>query len=260
MLLQAICLVISDLGGGYADQRQFLLDKARRVLVPYLTVGLLLIALRQGSPGGLVTGYCGHLWFLVIIFECYAVGKLIDFVLWERRHVQAAAFLIAAICLALSYFVAFVLGSRFLHYFFFYFGGMLIATVDLDRLRKWRLLFVTVAVAALVAMVLQALLCDRQLLSLPCSVALVFSLLIVFCTSRIGDVPRWTKSLDACSMGIYIVHHIIIQAVNRTDLLHPVLQTHYYVYPTMQFVLVMLFSWAFVWALRRYPIARYFGL
>lgn len=200
------------------------------------------------------------MWFLVTIFECYAVGKLIDFVLWERRHVQAAAFLIATICFLLSYYVAFVLGSKFSHYFFFYFGGMLIATVDLDRLRKWRMLFAAVAVASLVAMVLEALLCDRRLLSHPCSIALVFSSLLVFSTSRIDDVPRWIKSLDACSMGVYIVHHIVIQAVNRTDLLHPVMQTHYHVYPTIQFVIVLLFSWAFVWALRRYPLARYFGL
>ncbi len=248
------------LRGGYADQRQFLLDKTLRVLVPYFTVGLVLIALRQANPGGLVAGYCGHLWFLVTIFECYAVGKLIDFVLWERRKTQAAAFLIATICYGLSYFVDFVLGGRFPHYFFFYFGGMLIATVDLDRLRKWRMLFAAVAVMSLVAMVLEAMLCDRRLLSHPCSVALVFSSLLVFRTLRIGDVPRWLKSLDACSMGIYIVHHIVIQTVNRTDLLHPVLQTHYNVYPTIQFVLVLLFSWAFVWALRRYPIARYFGL
>ncbi len=73
-------------------------------------------------------------------------------------------------------------------------------------------------------------------------------------------MPKWVKSLDACSMGIYIVHHIVIQAVNRTDLLHPLLQTHYYVYPTVQFVLVLLFSWGFVWVLRRYRWTRYFGL
>ncbi len=79
-------------------------------------------------------------------------------------------------------------------------------------------------------------------------------------TSHFSDVPKWVKSLDACSMGIYIVHHIVIQAANRTDLLHPLLQTHYYVYPTVQFVLVLLFSWGFVWVLRRYRWTRYFGL
>ncbi len=245
--------------GGYADQRQFLLDKALRVLVPYLTVGLLLIALRQGNLYGLVVGTCSHLWFLVTIFECYAVGKLIDFTLWERRHIQGAAFLTSAVCMVLSYY-AFALGSTFPRYFFFYFGGMLIATVDLGRLRKWRGLFAAVAVVSLATMVIEAAFCEQSRLSYPCSEAFVFSLFLVIRMSRIADVPRWLKSLDACSMGIYIVHHIVIQAVNRTDLLHPVLQTHYYVYPAIQFVLVLLFSWSVVHILRRYAVAKYFGL
>ncbi len=246
--------------GGYADQRQFLLGKARRVLLPYLTVGLLLIVIGQTSPGAFLAGFGSHLWFLVIIFECYAVGKLIDFVLWERRQGKVAAFMVAGVCALLSYSCVFVFGKFFTHYFLFYLGGMLLATADTARLQKWRMLFVAVAVASLAVMVAVIVLCGRKVLAVPAGIALVFSVFLAFRTSRVSDVPQWVKSLDACSMGIYIVHHIVIQAVNRTDLLHPLLQTHYYVYPSVQFVLVLLFSWVFVWALRRYPVARYFGL
>ncbi len=246
--------------GGYADQRQFLLGKAQRVLLPYFTVGLLLISIGQSRPGAFLAGYCSHLWFLVVIFECYAVGKLIDFVLWERRRIKVVVFMVVGLCSLLSYFCTFVLGPKFPHYFFFYLGGMLIATVDAARLRKWRTLFVAVAVASIAVIVAETVLCGRRLLAVPASIALVFSAFLAFRTSCVSDVPQWVKSLDACSMGIYIVHHIVILAVNRTDLLHPLLQTHYYVYPTAQFVLVLIFSWAFVWALRHYPVARYFGL
>ncbi len=246
--------------GGYADQRQFLVGKAQRVLVPYLTVGLLLIALHQGRLGGYIGGSIGHLWFLMAIFECYAVGKLIDFMLWERWRIKATVLLAVGIGWVLGYFCSSVLGSRFPHYFFFYLGGMLLASVDMERLRRWRPLFVLVGVASLAVMVMEAILCNYRLLAFPCSVALVFFAFLALRTSRISDVPGWVKSLDACSMGIYIVHHIVIQAANRTDLLHPLLQKHYYVYPTVQFVLVLLFSWGLVWALRRYRFTRYFGL
>ena len=245
---------------GGVNQRQFLLDKAQRVLVPYVTVGLLLIAIGQGRPGAFIGGSCGHLWFLVTIFECYAVGKLMDFMLWERPRTKVTALLAVGIGWVLGYFCSFVLGGRFPHYFFFYLGGMLLASADMQRLRRFRPLFAVVAAASLAAMVLEALLCKHRLIAFPCSVALVFSAFLAFRTSRISDVSGWVRSLDACSMGIYIVHHIVIQAVNRTDLLHPLLQTHYYVYPTVQFVLVLLFSWGFVWTLRRYRWARYFGL
>ncbi len=243
--------------GGYANQRQFLIGKAQRVLVPYLTVGLLLIAVGLASPGAFIGGYCSHLWFLMTIFECYAVGKLIDFVLWERPRTKWTALLVVGICWLLGYFGSFVLGGQFSHYFFFYLGGMLLSSTDMERLRRWRSLFVVTSAASLTVLVL---VCNHHLLAFPCSVALVCFVFLAFRTSRFSDVPKWVKSLDACSMGIYIVHHIVIQAVNRTDLLHPLLQTHYYAYPTVQFVLVLLFSWSFVWVLRRYRWARYFGL
>ena len=247
-------------GGGYTDQRRFLMDKAKRVLVPYFTVGLLMIGLRQGRLIGLIAGGVGHLWFLMTLFECYAVGKLIDFVLAERIRVKVAALFFTALCWALSTFWPFVLGHDFPHYFFFYLGGMLLGTLDIDRLRKWRMLFVMIVVVSLAVMVLEATLGSRRLLAWPGSIALVFFVLLAFRTSHIGDVPRWVKSLDVCSMGIYIVHHIVIQAMDRTDLLRPLLQTHYYMYPSVQFVLVLLFSWGLVWTLRRYSFARYFGL
>lgn len=246
--------------GGYADQRQFLVDKTQRVLVPYLTVGLLLIAIGQARPVGFISGCCSHLWFLMTIFECYAVGKLIDFVLWERPRTKMIALLVVGIGCVFGYFSPIVLGGRFLHYFFFYLGGMLLASADMERLQRWRSLFTVAAVASLAAMVLEAILCNHRLPAVLSGVALVFCAFLALRMSHISDVPKWVKSLDACSMGIYIVHHIVIQAVNRTDLLHPLLQTHYYVYPTVQFVLVLLFSWGFVWVLRRYRWARYFGL
>ena len=250
-------MVISELGGGYADQRQFLIGKAQRVLVPYLTVGLLLIAIGQARPVGFISGCCSHLWFLMTIFECYAVGKLIDFVLWERPRTKMIALLVVGIGWVFGYFSPVVLGGQFLHYFFFYLGGMLLASADMERLRRWRSLFVVAATASLTILVL---VCNHHLPVSPCSMMLVCFAILAFRTSHFSDVPKWVKSLDACSMGIYIVHHIVIQAVNRTDLLHPLLQTHYYVYPTVQFVLVLLFSWGFVWVLRRYRWTRYFGL
>ncbi len=246
--------------GGYADQRQFLVGKARRVLVPYLTVGLLLIALRQGTPGGMIAGHNSHLWFLVTIFECYAVGKLVDFVLWERTRVKVCAFVAVGACALLAYFCTFVLSGKFTENFLYYFGGMLLASAAPGRLRRWRPLFVTAAVVSLAVMVLVAVLGWPHILHRLCSMVLVSAAFLAFRTSQVGRLPRWVMSLDACSMGIYIVHHIVIQGMNRTDLFHALLRTHYVVYPTVQFVVVLLFSWGVVWALRRYRWSRYFGL
>ena len=248
------------LRGGYTDSRAFLIGKAKRVLVPYVLVGLLLLMLRQVKITGILNGYNSHLWFLMTIFECYAVGKLVDFVLWDNMKTKVAVCLFAFLACIAGYFVVVVLGSRFTNAFFYYLTGMIIATLDVEVLRRWRKTIILGGGVLAVAVVALAVLSKYMIFSRSLCIPLVFCVFLAFRTSPISDTPQWFKHLDTCSMGIYIVHHIIIQSVNRTDFFHPLMVEHCYVYPTIQFVVVFLLSWAVVSVLRRYKFAQYFGL
>lgn len=66
--------------GGYSDNVKFLKDKTQRVLVPYVIVGLFLCLLQDRDISQMLNGI-SHLWFLMTIFECYVLGKLVDTVL-----------------------------------------------------------------------------------------------------------------------------------------------------------------------------------
>ena len=243
--------------GGYAEARGFLLGKAGRVLVPYATVGLLIIALRQGNLGQYFRGNMDHLWFLVTIFECYAVGKLIDFVLWEKSRTKTGVFVAAVMVMMLQRMFALPLDGNFIDGFFFYLAGMLVASLNIDSLKKHRKTFVWLAAAALALVVAAALYGSMYM---PAGAVFVLLGFIPLRTAQVGSLPRWMHSLDKCSMGIYIVHHIVIKGMNRVDILHHIMQTHYYIYPTAQFVFVVALSWAVTWWLRHYRFSRYVGL
>lgn len=249
-------MVINVLGG-YAEARGFLLGKAERVLVPYVTVGLLLLALRQGDLSQYFKGHLQHLWFLVTIFECYAVGKLLDFVLWEKQRTKAGVFVAACMVMMLQRKFQLPFNGDFIDGFFFYLAGMLVASLNMDSLKKHRKTFVWLSIASL-ALVAASLAFGRMYMQ--SGAVFVLLAFLPLRTAHVGSLPQWVKSLDQCSMGIYIVHHIVIKGMNRVDIVHHIMQTHYYIYPTAQFVFVVALSWGVTWWLRHYRFSRYVGL
>ncbi len=243
--------------GGYADARGFLLGKAERVLVPYVTVGLLVLVLRQGHLSSFFKGNICHLWFLVTIFECYAVGKLVDFVLWEKPRIKAGVFVASCMAMMLARIFGFPLGGTFIEGFYFYLAGMLIASLGKACLEKHRKAFVWLAAVSLALVVASSV---YGVMIMPTGAVFVLLVFIPLCTAHVGSLPRWMKSLDKCSMGIYIVHHIVIIGMNRIDVMHHIMQTHYCIYPVAQFVFVLAMSWAVTWWMGRYRFSRYVGL
>lgn len=55
-------------------ERLFVLGKTKRVLLPYLIVGVFLCLLQDRDMEQMLYGV-SHLWFLVVIFECYMIGS-----------------------------------------------------------------------------------------------------------------------------------------------------------------------------------------
>lgn len=114
-------------------ERLFVLGKTKRVLLPYLIVGVFHCLLQDRDMEQMLYGV-SHLWFLVVIFECYMIGKVFDSVLWikekqRRMLMMAIVFFMVFISYRLS-------GTRILcetqlvKYLPFYMMGMLMAKVN----------------------------------------------------------------------------------------------------------------------------------
>ena len=89
-----------NVGGGYNDVSKFIQGKVVRVLVPYIIVGILLCILQQRDFTQMWDGI-SHLWFLLVIFECYMLGKLLEGILWmnaKKKMIWMAVSIIFFFC------------------------------------------------------------------------------------------------------------------------------------------------------------------
>ena len=84
---------------------------------------------------------------------------------------------------------------------------------------------------------------------------LILTLCVVVLLINVEPAPRvrrWMKSLSDCSLGIYLIHWLIIEAL--LDYLPALTNTNRYA-PLTAFV-VMLLSWGLTWCLSKIPLVR----
>lgn len=246
--------------GGYSDLKQFVRVKAIRVLLPYIIVGLFLCFLQHRELNQMLNGV-SHLWFLMVIFECYVLGKMVEPILQLKKAPQLLLFV------AIVFFTVLVpchcsgiriLGfSLLLKYFPFYIMGMLGATVDFTVVAKYRKIIFLLLCISVICLLLGESFFRHPTLCNLLGIGVVVFLFAHMRMSHIGFLPNWLNSLDKCSMGIYIVHHIILQEMNGVTYFHELASTHYYIYPISQFILLTITSWGFVALCKKNKYSKY---
>lgn len=246
--------------GGYSDTKRFVRDKAMRVLLPYIIVGLFLCVLQHRELLQMLNGV-SHLWFLVVIFECYMLGKVAEPIVRMRRKEQKILFVaIVLFTIYVPYHIAGIriIGLSFLlKYFPFYVLGMMGATVEftiVERYRKEICIFLCLSV---IFLLLAQILFRHPVLSNLIGLAAVTSFFACMRVLQMKPLPNWVNSLDKCSMGIYIVHHILIQEMNGISYFREIATTHYYIYPIIQFLIITIVSWGFVALCRKNKYSKY---
>lgn len=202
-----------------------------------------------------------HLWFLVVIFECYILGKVVEPIVRMRRKEQKILFVaIVFFAIYVPYHISGIriLGLSFLlKYFPFYVLGMMGATVDFTIVEKYRKeICIFLCVSAICLLLVQIFFIHLVLNNLA-GIAVVTSFFAYMRMSQMKPLPTWVNSLDKCSMGIYIVHHILIQEMNGVTYFYEIASTHYYIYPIVQFLIITIVSWGFVALCRKNKYSKY---
>ena len=65
------------------------------------------------------------------------------------------------------------------------------------------------------------------------------------------------KSLDYNSMGIYIIHHILIISVISNNQLSILMRSHYIISPMVLFIVVLSISWGISFLINKYKFSSY---
>lgn len=246
--------------GGYNDFRKFVKNKFSRVMAPYFLVGFIIVFIQNEPIINMFSGI-SHLWFLMTIFECYIVGRLIDGILRIQNKYKLFV-------LTLCVFLVCIQGRFSIHideltvrlfcgYFPVYMIGMILGTFNLSCIKLVRFEFVSAIVSFSIMLFLACFLKIDGLLRIFGLFFVVSIFMLMRNYSKIR-ISRPIKSLDKCSMGIYIVHHILIQEMNRLSLFHSMMEEYYVLYPLIQFLVVVSICWFVVLNLKkRYAWAKY---
>lgn len=251
---------ISEIWGGYSDNVKFVKDKTLRVLVPYTIVGLFLCLLQDRDISQMLNGI-SHLWFLMTIFECYVLGKLFDFILWTQKQkvmiVMAALVLFIVLIPYRIPVMQFLCLSNIIKYFPFYMLGMLASKMYFGKYTKYKAKTLVTIIILLLFFALQQVYIKKTPITMLLGVSIVSFIFIYARCLNIPRLPSWVISLDKCSMGIYIVHHIVIQEINPCFPFHELAVNHYYAYPILQFFIVTGVSWLFVAVCQNFKYSKY---
>lgn len=246
--------------GGYNNVSKFIQNKAVRVLAPYVIVGIFLCFLQHRDFSQMLDGI-SHLWFLLVIFECYVLGKLIEAILWmssKRRRILMVVAIMFFLFLSHRFYFIQVLGiSKLMIYFPYYIVGMLICKVNFAEYRNYQKYQLSLILVLLILFALEQYFFSKRLITVVLGMCVVLCTFCYFRSFEIAFLPGWMKSLDKCSMGIYIVHHILIQEINGITYFHEIATTHYYIYPIFQFILITMASWCLVALCRKYKYSKY---
>lgn len=246
--------------GGYSDNVKFVKDKTLRVLVPYTIVGLFLCLLQDRDISQMLNGI-SHLWFLMTIFECYVLGMLVDTVLkMQERKVQIVMGGLVLFIVLIPYRIPvmqFLCLSNIIKYFPFYMLGMLASKMNFRKYTKYKAKTLVLIIILLLFFALQQVYVKKTLITMLLGVSIVSFIFIYARCLNIPKLPSWVTSLDKCSMGIYIVHHIVIQEMNPCFPFHELAVNHYYAYPIFQFFIVTGVSWLFVAVCQNLKYSKY---
>lgn len=222
----------------YSSLRLFIVKKSKRIIVPYIFWGGILVLVQNRSIVQFFDGIA-HLWFLFVIFECYIVFRFLDFVFTNTK------LNVIWLCLLLIYlFISdgnhvknsiFSLDA-FLHYFPYYMAGILCCNLKIIRLNK------AISCVCLPIWGITWLICLKKgsFIS-PISLLLLISLLS--CASHVCNKEKVIiSSLDKYSMGIYIIHQPLLQELSLLPIVRDFRDVHFYTYPILAFVIIVLLS------------------
>ena len=64
-------------------------------------------------------------------------------------------------------------------------------------------------------------------------------------------------NLDRCSMGIYIIHHILVMLLLQNNFVRLMLDSHYFIAPIIMFIVILMISWFITNLLLKFQISKY---
>lgn len=256
--------------GKYKDNMAFLTNKARRLMVPYLFWGVVLLLLFPDKHVSDMLSGISHLWFLLMLFGLFLLIHF-TYLFWHNLSFGKGLiflcflFLLYPLGLKLHFATDYFCIDRILMYLPYFVLGCGCNSF-FSRIEKLRYvlaggLILLVVVFSLTTYVLPLI---PSLVVYPIQYLFV-GMFLVCCFGYFSQLPsavlqfRGLDSLDRCSMGIYILHHILIAFPLQWPAVRAVMNDYWWLCPWLMFLVVYALSWMLTAALLRTRLSVVIG-
>ncbi len=219
--------------GKYKNFKGLFKNKVRRLLIPYLVLGLIInmTQLQRMHPIELFWGTPNHMWYCLMLFWCFMICWFV-----ENRIGRWFNWILAVA----SFSFVFYQGSHYLEkspfgifmpiyfYSFFFFGYAIYACKGVINRWSYRLL------PFMVTLYIVTVIWGGHFVGLA-ALCFVMELLIIF-NKIIKEPPLWLKMISKYSFGIFVFHQWIIWNVTRWNPMSMIINDHYILFPLLLFM------------------------
>lgn len=242
--------------GKYKDFKGFLNNKARRLLIPYLVLGVIINMTQIGRmyPVELFWGTPNHMWYCLMLFYCFIVCWFVENKIgrWLNYLLAIASF-------------GFVIywGGQFLeksplglfipayYYCFFYMGYIVYS-------KRERVLKYTIYLLPFILVLYALTIWNSKGGHLQGITAVLFIIMTLFIACLIkSEPPKWIKTISIYSFGIFVFHQWIIWNVTRYSLMSEIMNEHYILFPLLLFISVFAISFCLTHLSLKTKVGRY---
>lgn len=251
---------------GYRNWKSFIINKFKRLVLPCFTwtvIYLIMLPFRY-SVGELVSGIY-HLWFLPTLFCLFILARMMtSLMLADSKPIEDIIFIVMLVVLtnvATHYFPDLLLGKIFT-YIRFFVSGMVLFKHRFSVNNKCVELAIVIMLLFLHAFLINIDLFPGQgmldIFVLIATSYFLLDLLSIVTISTNSTSIRLINNLDSNSMGIYLVHQVLIMTLFQyTTFEESWLTYHPYIATTALFLVIFPLSWVFAEGKRQLKLEPY---
>lgn len=245
--------------GGYCDTSKFIKNKIKRLLAPFIFWAIVVcLLISKKTFGEFIIYGASHLWFLGMLFFLFMMFHL-SRNLWtgfsERKEkvVFIIMLVLSIVLIRVPSNPGCIIYQTFSYMYVFY-AGIIVCKHGISMKRALSCKHVLLSL-----LILGGLSCidisGIKYIIKPISLWAVVSIFIYVRASYLKD-SCVVRTLDSCSMGIYLIHHVMIQYVLEYSVARYYMN-EYLLLPFAAFPVILLLSLMMTVVMRRIPYLKF---
>lgn len=236
--------------GKYSNTLSFVLNKFRRLIVPYLIWSIVsILCMLEPDPILRILTGCHHLWFLLMLFGCFILIRLIDKKRLSNIKLCVGRVIFTILLYPILYHTFDGLINVFcwrsiLEYMPCFLSGILMYNVFKNDNLSIPYIYIYIFACTFFSILIYSVDIPFSSFYKFVPFILIVSFIIFILRKENIILPKWLLNFEKNSLGIYIIHHILIHIVLLyvpfTQLL---MNQHYIIAPISLLFFVIVTSW-----------------